>query len=123
MVRFAGGLMGMVDAPDYSRTPFSLVLNGSEGRALTGMREVRIEYWDGRREHWPSAVEETSSMDRAVAEIVAWLEGGGTFSYPAAEALHVLEIIVAFHASHARKAAWVELPLAGTDREIVVHSG
>lgn len=123
MVRLEGGLVGLVDAPDYGRTPFGLVLNGTEGRALTGMREVRIEYWDGRREHWPSAVEQTSSMDRVMGEIFAWLEGDGAFSYPAAEALHVLEIIVAFHASHARKAGWVDLPLDGADREIVVHSG
>ncbi len=122
-VRLAGGLMVVVDAPDYSRAPFSIVFNGSEGRALAGGREVRIEYWDGRREHWPSAVEEISSMDRGVEEIVAWLEGGGAFSYPAAESLHAFEIAVGFHASHGRNSAWVELPLAGADREIVVYSG
>ncbi len=123
MVRFEGGLMALVDAPDYSCAPFSIVFNGSEGRVLAGGREVQIEYWDGRREHWPSAVEETSSMARGVAEIVAWLEGGRPFSYSAAEALHVLEIIVGFHASHARNAAWVDLPLSGDDRKILVHSG
>lgn len=123
IVRLAGGLMAVVDAPDYSRAPYSIAFNGSEGRALAGGREVRIEYWDGRREHWPSAVEEVSSMDRAVGEIAAWLEHGGVFSYPAAESLHVLEIIVAFHASHARNSAWVDLPLAGAERQIEVHSG
>ena len=123
VVRLEGGLMGLVDASDYSRAPYGIVFNGSEGRALAGGRDVQVEYWDGRREHWLSAVEETSSMDRGVDEIVGWLEKGGTFSYPAAESLHVFEIIVAFHASHARKAAWVELPLTGPDRDLVVHSG
>jgi predicted dehydrogenase len=123
LVRLEGGLMAVVDAPDYSRAPYSIAFNGSEGRALAGGREVQIEYWDGRREHWPSVVEETSSMDRAVGEIAAWLETGGAFAYPAAESLHVLEIVVGFHASHARRAAWVALPLSGAEREIAVHSG
>ena len=38
-------------------------------------------------------------MDRAVGEIVAWLDGQTPFAYDAGEALHVLESIAAFHAS------------------------
>lgn len=115
--------MVVVDAPDYSRAPFSIVFNGSEGRALAGGREVQLEYWDGRRERWPSAVEQVSSMDRGVEEIVAWLDRGGPFSYPAAESLHVLEIVVGFHLSHGRNSAWVELPLTGAERQLAIHSG
>jgi hypothetical protein len=37
--------------------------------------------------------------------------------------VHTLEAILAFHASDARKGAWVELPLAGDDRDREVHSG
>ena len=62
-------------------------------------------------------------MDRAVSEIVAMLDGGLKFLSSAREAVHVLEAIVACHASHARKAARVELPLAGEDREREVKSG
>jgi hypothetical protein len=62
-------------------------------------------------------------MDRAMAEIVAWLDGTAEFSYRAEEAVHTLEAILAFHASHARNAAWVELPLTGDARRREVHSG
>ncbi|MCC7261694.1 MAG: Gfo/Idh/MocA family oxidoreductase [Candidatus Latescibacteria bacterium] len=122
-VRLQGGPMVVIDAPDYSRAPFVIAFNGSEGRALVGGNEFRLEYWDGRRECWPSAVTEVSSMDRGVQEIVSWLDRGGPFSYPAAESLHALEIVVAFHLSHARNSAWVELPLSGAERQLVIQSG
>lgn len=122
-VRLQGGTMVVVDAGDYSRAPFLLAFNGSEGRALVGGNEFRLEYWDGRRETWPSAVTEVSSMDRGVQEIVAWLEEGGAFSYPAAESLHALEVAMGFHLSHARNSAWVPLPLTGADRQRVLNSG
>ena len=84
---------------------------------------MSIEYWDGREEHWPAPDPEISSMDRAAGEIVAWLDDGTPFPYPATEAVETLETILAFHASHARDAAWAELPLAGADRERELRSG
>ena len=62
-------------------------------------------------------------MDRAVSEIVEWLDGGTEFPYPASEAVNTLEAIVGFHASHTHNAAWTELPLSSPDREHEVHSG
>jgi hypothetical protein len=62
-------------------------------------------------------------MDVAVAEMVAWLDDGTPFPYPARQNVPVLETVVACHASHARNAAWVALPLSGQDRDIEVRSG
>jgi hypothetical protein len=62
-------------------------------------------------------------MDRAVSEIVAYLDDRVPFSYNSEEAVHTLEAIVAFHASHKQNAAYVDLPLLDSDREIVVLSG
>jgi hypothetical protein len=62
-------------------------------------------------------------MDRAVGEIVPWLDGVGPFAYSAKEAMHPLEAIVACHTSHARSAAWTTLPLVGSDRDHEVRSG
>ena len=121
VMRLEGGLMATVDATDYGRHPGLTALNGSEGRALITGLDVRLEYWDGRSQHWPASQEGTS-MGRAVGEIVDWLDGR-PFPYAAEEAVHTLEAIVAFHASHARRAAWTELPLQGSDRELVVNSG
>ena len=58
-----------------------------------------------------------------LSEIVAWLDDGTEFPYPASEAVDTLEAIVGFHASHARNAAWTELPLSGADREREVLCG
>ncbi len=123
LMRLEGGLMVTVDASDYGRIPMHLVFNGSDGRALTGGDDVRLEYWKGHQEHWPSLREQATGMDRAVKEIVAWLDGETSFAYEPAEALHVLESIVAFHASHAGSGAWTELPLRGKDRDRLLNSG
>jgi predicted dehydrogenase len=123
LLRLDGGLMVTVDAADEAKGPARITVNATGGRALTGGEDVTLEYADGRREHWPSPRAEATSMDRAVAEIVAWLDGVRPFAYQAEEAVHTLEAILGFHASDARNAAWTELPLAGPDRQREVHSG
>lgn len=120
LLRLEGGLMATVDARDFARVPLVIALNGTEGRAVTGRRDVTLDYWDGRREAWPAPDPARSSMDLAVAEIVAWLDGKGPFPCNPAEAVDTLEAIVACHASHARRGAWVDLPLAGPDRGIEI---
>lgn len=122
VLRLDGGLMATVDAANHGTGKPFVMVHGTKGRAITGGDEVVIEYHDGRSEQWPSLRMEATSMDRAVAEMVDWLDGG-KFSLSAKESVHVLEAIVAFHVSHARHAAWVELPLKGKDREIEVRSG
>ena len=88
-------------------------VNGDEGRALVGSNDVRVEYWDGRTEHFTNDDQDGNGMDVAVREIVGWLDGESDFPYDPAETVQVLEAIAAFHASHRRNAAWVELPLTG----------
>ncbi len=123
MLRLDNGLMVTVDAADEAVLPARITLNGTLGQASTSDGDVTIEYADGRREHWPAPSDGRTSMDRAVTEIIAWLDGARPFAYPAEEAVHTLEAIVGFHASHAQHAAWVELPLTGEDREREVRSG
>lgn len=123
LLRFEGGLIGGFDAADYSRLPATIALNGALGRAIAGASGVKLEYWDGRSEEWPNPAGRETSMDRAMAEIVAWLDGAAEFADPAENSLHTLETIIACHASHRRQSAWTSLPLAGADREIEVRSG
>ncbi len=123
LLRFASGLIATVDAADEGRLPAQLVLNGTLGRASAGADDVTLELSDGVKETWPGQRHETTGMDRAVAEIVAWLDGAAAFPYAADEAVHTLETIAAFHASHERNAAWVELPLTGADRAREVRTG
>ena len=119
-MRLEGGLMTTVHAPDYGMVSPGINIYGTEGSAAVGA-EVAVEFSDGRREDYERG--EVGSMDLAVAEIAAALDGGSPFPYPAENAVRTLEAIVAFHASHARNAASVELPLQGADREIEVLSG
>src|SRR5262249_29796988 len=76
--RLAGGLMMTVDAADEGKMPVTIIVNGTQGRAVAGGDAVALEFWDGRREHWPSLRHEATGMDRAVQHIVAWLDGNGT---------------------------------------------
>jgi predicted dehydrogenase len=123
MMRMDDGFMVTVSASDYSVTPPRTEINGSKGRVIIGTKDMAFEYWSGETEHWPIVDDGLSGMDRAASEIVAWLDDRTAFPYDSEEAVHTLEAIVAFHASHARNAAWVDLPLSGGDREIVVQSG
>jgi predicted dehydrogenase len=121
--RLEPGLMVTVHAPDYGRMPFQTEINGTAGRAIVKGPSVTMEYGDGRIDHWPAPTDGISGMDRAMAEIVACLDQQIPFPYAAEEAVHVLEAIVGFHTSHARNAAWTDLPLSGPDRKIEVASG
>lgn len=122
LLRLEGGLLAMVDARDFARVPLQITVNGTLGRAVTGRRDVTLEYWDGRREEWPAPDPARSSMDGAVAEIVTWLDSGVAFPYDAEEAVQTLEVIVACHASHARHGSWIDLPLTGPDRDIEIQT-
>jgi hypothetical protein len=125
VLRMDGGLMALVNAPDYGAGPPQIALNGTKGRAVAGGDGVEVEWWDGKRESWPSLRGEATSMNRAVAEIVAWLDKDGRepFCCSPVDALRTLEVIVGFHASHARSAAWTKLPLTGADREVEIKAG
>ncbi len=123
VIRLEGGIVVTVDAGDYAKVPGRIILNGTEGRAISDGSSVTFEYWDGRGEHWGSTSNGVTGMDRAVTEIVAWLDDGTEFPYAASGAVDTMETIVGFHASHGRNAAWTELPLSGSDREREVLCG
>ena len=122
MLRLEGGLIVTVDAADYAGVPATIIINGTKGRVITQRDEMKFEYWDGETDYWAPPGREKSSMDRAVEEIVEWLDGA-EFPYQVEEAVRTLEAIVAFHASHNHNATWAELPLEGSDRKIEVLSG
>jgi predicted dehydrogenase len=117
-----GGLVATLDAPDMGKTPLSIKINGVLGQAITGGKDVTIQYWDGRREVWPAA-DGGSSMDVAVGEMVEWLEFKTPVGHSAQEALEVLEAIVGLHVSHEHRSARVELPLTKDLHSREVKSG
>jgi predicted dehydrogenase len=121
-LRLEGGLMASVNAPDYSKYGFYTEIIGTKGRAIVKGLSVSLETSAGV-ENWAAPTDGVSSMDRAVEEIIEYLDQKAPFPCAAEEAVHILEVIVGFHASHARNSAWTSLPLAGPDREIEVRTG
>ena len=111
MMRMEGGLIVTVDAPDYSRSPFYIAINGTKARAITDGDNVTIDDWAGGTESFPPVSDGKSSMDRAVAGMVEWLDDGTPFSYDPHDAINVAEAISGFHVSHHRGGVWVDLPL------------
>jgi predicted dehydrogenase len=124
MLRMAGGTIALLDAPDYGAAPMRFLLNGTEAQATIGPDAVTVDYADGRSDSWPIGEGGLSSMDRAVTEIVAWLDGGGgEVAGSGDDAARTLEVIAALHASHERGSAWVDLPLTGADLDRAIRSG
>ena len=120
MIRLEGRVMVTFDAADYASVPPQIQVNGLEGTARVGGDGVHLVLVDGGHQHWESTDE--PPMDRAVAEIVASLDGA-PFTYNAELAVHTLEIIAAVHLSHGRNGSFVDLPLTTGDRDVVVNSG
>ena len=123
MIRFKGGLVGLVDAPDYGFVEAGISVVGTEANARITGDGVTVRYRNGDEDHWPYDESGRSSMDRAADEIVTWLDGETPFPYDATDTVLTLEVIIAFHASHYHNSEWIEIPLSGADRELVVNSG
>ena len=123
MLRMDGGLMGQISAPDYAKDPAEICISGSLGRAVVQGNAVRIDFWDGRGEHWPTPDSGVTSMDVAVSEIVAALDHGQPVRSTGEDGLRSLEVTIACHVSHERYAAWTELPLEQTERQRVLQAG
>ena len=123
LLRLEDGLMATFDGGDFGQIPGTITLNGSKGRAVGGGDDVTLEFWNGKKDYWPAPDDSKSSMDQAMEEIVAWLDGDQPFPDSPEDSLHTLEVIAACHASHQRNSAWMPLPLAGADRKIDIGSG
>jgi predicted dehydrogenase len=123
MLRFEGRLIGHVHAPDNPTGPAVVAIQGTLGRARIAGGTASIDWWNRPLETLPPPSATESSMDIAVREIVAWLDDGTPLSCSVEDSLQTLEVILACHASHAKQAAWVELPLVGADRDREVQSG
>jgi predicted dehydrogenase len=122
LIHMEGGLVATLDAPDMGKTPLSIRVNGTLGYAVTGGRDVTVNFWDGSSENWP-APQGGSSMDVAVSEIIEHLENKTPVGHTPAEALEVLEAIVGFHISDERNGVRVGLPLSADLLSREVKSG
>jgi hypothetical protein len=117
MFQMDGGLKGLINAGNRAKGPAQIVVEGTLGRAVTGGNAVNLEWFDGRLQVWPAGERFVTSMDRALGEIVAWLDEPGPFSTPAVGALQSFEVVSGMHISHAEGGRWVDLPLTGSGRK------
>lgn len=123
VLRFEGDLMATFHAANFALGPADVRFEGTAGWASTGGDTVDLHWLDGRHESWPSPRTDATSMDRAVAEIVRWLDGEGAFPVSSEDAVRTLEVLLGVHVSHDRQAAWTPLPLQGEGRQKVLNSG
>ena len=124
LLQLQNNTMVHLHAPDYSNSPAELTLHGTLGRACVVGRTVKIEKWNSTPETLAMKTNDSeTSMDQAVREIVQWLDDGTPICCAPEVSRHTLEVILACHASHARRGAWTDLPLTGVDRELEVQSG
>ncbi|MFQ5731444.1 MAG: Gfo/Idh/MocA family protein [Planctomycetaceae bacterium] len=123
LLRLSGGLMVTVDGADRAQLPARIVLNGANGRAVTGGRDITVTWTGGREERRPGPRHDATSMDHAMGEIVAALDVGRSTPYAPAIALRVLEAIIGFHVSHDLRSGWVDLPIGDVDRTREIRIG
>jgi predicted dehydrogenase len=123
MLKLEGGLIVTVDAADEAKVPAQITINGTLGRAFTGGQDVLVDLIGEPSQSWSNPAGAGSSMDLAAEEIVRTLADGVDFPWSPSESVRTLEAIAGFHASHARNAAWMPLPLTGDDRSLIVNSG
>ncbi len=129
LIRLEGGCMVTVDAADYAKGPMVIEVYGTLGTASIIGKTMSVSLFSGSTKHLPEPSADQSSMDVAVGEMVEWLDAHleehrtPVFPYNPTDAVHTLETIAAFHASDARKGAWVELPLTENDRNCIIRSG
>lgn len=122
-IRLQGGLTVTFEAPDYSRAPPRLSLHGDLGRVTVEGSEVTIDQWGQASQRVPPPPANESSMDRALSEIIKWLDGIPMFVDSPASSRQTLEIIVACHSSHERQGAWVKLPLSAEELHREIKTG
>jgi predicted dehydrogenase len=123
VLRFEDGLTCFVDGPDFGHVPFEIAVHGTKGRAAWAAGSLTV-WTDGRAPRvLPELPAGRTSMDVAVEELVAWLDGQSPFPYPAEEARQTLEAIVAMHISHERGGINIPLPLHADKRQRIVRSG
>lgn len=111
-IRLRGGLTVTFEAPDYSRAPPRLSLHGDLGRVTVEGGEAIVDLWGQSPQRVPPPPADETSMDRALNEIIGWLDGSRSFLEAPESSRQTLEIIVSCHLSHDRQGAWVPLPLS-----------
>ena len=130
-IELNNNLMVTVDAGDNNVTPIEIKINGTKGRAITGVLDVSINYWDDHDSFIPRTGEtvkldindKRSSMDLAVEEMVNYLENGTEFSYQPQEAFKVLETIIGFYVSNKEESKIIKFPLNTDFYDILLNSG
>ena len=122
IIRYENGIYATVDAGENNAGPMVASFYGSEGTAVLLGRDVDIRLYSGHEESWTSDGD-GSSMGVACDEIVNWLDTNGDFSYGPKTARLTHDLITGIHASNEKNAAWIELPLSGSDLERAVESG
>lgn len=123
VIEFPDRVKVYVDATSDAGVPLAIQVTGTAGRVSLGPRGALLEPWDAEGQVLHAESPATSSLDRAVDEIVGCLDGKGAPSSTGRDGRQALEMIVGFHASDRRDGQRVTLPIRPDDRDLEVRSG
>ncbi|NQU96757.1 MAG: Gfo/Idh/MocA family oxidoreductase [Chloroflexi bacterium] len=123
IVAFAAGVRAFVDAPQAAKLPLVVRIVGSLGQLSVSSGGARIEPVAGEAWTLTPPMDGSSSMDRAVRDIVTCLTEGGEPAGSGEDGRAALEIIVGFHVSDRQHGRWVPLPIAAADRDFAIAIG
>jgi predicted dehydrogenase len=123
VIEFEGGLRAFINAPSAAALPLAVRVTGSHGQLTIRGKLATIETWQGNSRTIEIPPDGSTSLDRAVEELVRCLESGGSPSCTGEDGLAALEIIIGFHVSSGLNGQWVPLPIRGADRQMTVMIG
>jgi hypothetical protein len=86
-------------------------------------RGCYVTLFGGETAEVAGPADDVVTMRSALDEVISALDTGAPLTSTGEDGQAALEVIVGFHASDRRQGQWVELPLAGEDREIEVRIG
>lgn len=125
IIAYPSGLHGFVEASETAPPGMGILIQitGSLGEMTLTGAGGSIRLWSGETRMLTPPPDDWVTMHHALDEIAVCLDGTGTVTSTGEDGRATLEIITGFHVSDRGGGRWVQLPLAGTDRELEIRIG
>jgi predicted dehydrogenase len=125
VIAYPSGLRGFVEASETAPAEMGILvqITGSLGEMTLTGAGGSIRLWSGETQELAAVPDGWVTMEHALDEIAACLDGTATTTSSGEDGRATLEIITGFHVSDRARGRWAQLPLQGTDRGIEIHIG
>jgi len=125
VIAFPSGLHGFVEASETAPPGMGILvqITGSHGELILTGAGGSVHLWSGETRELTPAPDDWVTMEHALDEIAACLDGTGTPTSTGEDGRATLEIITGFHVSDREQGCWVQLPIEGADRDLEIRIG